>query len=546
MHLDTVKALALSAVLVIAGADSGRAGAIHPDGTDRDCTRLNLAAQNTVVTRWNLAALEAICAGRPLPTVVARELFLLHAAIFDAWAAYDETARPLYWEGFVRRPAAERSAAAKSEAISFAALEVLLELYPDHAVEFLDRLHREGFDDRDFLAPPPGSPARIGIAAAGAVLDRRAGDGANSAGGYADISGYRPANAPDAGLGDIDPNRWQPLVVTDFDPARRPTGFVLDPQRFDPEAYGRFAPQMFVTPHWAWIEPFALDGGDQLRPPPPPQYGNHEPYIDARGRQTTYHQAYIDQFDEVMEMQAALTDEQMIIAQVWSHDGPYFAAPSGHWNHFAQQISLRDRHGTDDDVKLFLALNGALLDASIAAWDAKIAYDSVRPITAIRFLHRGHRITGWQGRDHGIGPMRGEDWIPYQWTAWASPAFPEYVSGHSTFAAAAAEVLRLFTGSDRFYDPAVRVGDLDRDRIREPVGSYVVRHRYGAFDRAIPVNDVTLRWDTFTAAAEQCGLSRLYAGVHITDANLRALAMGRIAGAQAYRRAERLWQGEGG
>ena len=119
-----------------------------------------------------------------------------------------------------------------------------------------------------------------------------------------------------------------------------------------------------------------------------------------------------------------------------------FRDPSGHWNHFAQQVSRRDGHGLDQDVKLFLVLNGALLDAGIVAWDAKVAYDSVRPITAIRMLFAGQTIRGWRGRDQGFGPVRGDDWIPYQWTANITPAFAEYVSGHSAFAAAGAEVLR--------------------------------------------------------------------------------------------------------
>jgi hypothetical protein len=535
-------AIAVS-LAVVGGSGAVDAGAIEPDGRDRDCRPLNIAARNTVVTRWNLRALEAICKARPMPTIVSRELFLLHAAIYDAWAAYHASAKPLYAEPGLRRPLSEHTEAAKAEAISFAALEVLVELYPADVADFFDQLHREGLDVAAFVEPTAGTPAWVGIQAADAALDRRSRDGANADGGYADTSGYRPANEPAEGGDATDPNRWQPLIVTDFDPALRPPGFVLDPPWFDPLSYGRFAPQMFITPQWPRVEPFALAGSDQFRPPPPPQYGNHQPYIDSRGRHGTSHQAYVDQFTEVMEIQAALTEEQMVMAQLWSHDGPYFATPAGHWNHFAQQVSLRDRHRIDDDVKLFLALNGALLDAGIAAWDAKVAYDSVRPITAIRMLFAGRTIRGWRGPGKGFGSIRGEDWQPYQWTATVSPAFAEYVSGHSAFAAAAAEVLRRFTDSDRFFDARVRVGDLDRDHLKEPVGVYVVRRGRGSFDRLVPQGQVTLRWETFTEAAEQCGMARLYAGVHIMDANLRGLEVGRAAAELAWRRAERLWQG---
>ena len=123
-----------------------------------------------------------------------------------------------------------------------------------------------------------------------------------------------------------------------------------------------------------------------------------------------------------------------------------------------------------------------------------------------------------------------------------TPAFAEYVSGHSAFAAA--EVLPRFSGGDRFFDPTVKVGDLNRDHIRDAVGTYVVRRGQGAFERATPQDTVTLRWDTFTAAAKQCSMARLYGGVHIMDANPRGLEMGRMAAKIACRRASALWAGE--
>ncbi len=542
-----MKALGLFGFLGVALAlatGEVRAGAIEADGSDRICRPQNMAARQTVVTRWNERALEAICIGRPMPTIVSRELFLLHTAIYDAWAAVDPVAVPVYAPPSLGVTAPGQGSDAKAEAISYAALEVLIELFPAQIPNFFDQLNREGFAFDAYSDPIPGTPAWVGIAAANAVLDVRDGDGSNAAFHYKDVSGYRPVNLPDTPLAELDPNRWQPLVVTDFDPERRPEDFVLNPPFFDPQEYGRFGTQMFITPHWPQVTPFALSSADQLRPPPPPQYGDHSDYTDARGKQTTSHQAYIDQFSEVVDIQASLTEEQRVIAQVWSHDGPYFAAPSGHWNHFAQQISRRDQHTVDDDAKLFLALNGAILDAGIVAWDAKVAYDSVRPITAIRMLFAGQVVFGWLGRDQGFGPVRGEDWIPYQWTANLSPAFAEYVSGHSAFAAAAASVLERFTGSDRFHDPTVKVGDMNRDFRREGVGEYTVKRGQGAFERATPQDTVDLRWDTFSQAAEQCGMARLYAGVHIMDANLRALEMGRTVADLAYDKAEALWSGQ--
>src|SRR5581483_5010100 len=98
---------------------------------------------------------------------------------------------------------------------------------------------------------------------------------------------------------------------------------------------------------------------------------------------------------------AALTDEQKMIAEYWA-DGPRSELPPGHWDLFAQFVSRRDRHaarehGLDLDVKLFFALTNAIHDAGICCWDNKRAFDSVRPITALRHLFRGRQVSAWGG-----------------------------------------------------------------------------------------------------------------------------------------------------
>jgi hypothetical protein len=540
-----VRFLTVLLCLLIVTEAPAHAAAIELDGiwAERDCRPLNLAGRSTEVTRWSMRALEIICEGRPMPTIVSRELFLLHVAIYDAWSAYDPTALPLYASPAERRPAHEHTERAKVLAIAAAAATVLIALFPDNAEYFRAQARHDGVSDAELAEPAPFSPVWVGKRAAATVLAARANDGANFAHHYVDTSGYQPVNAPDQDTPPADPNRWQPLMVTNWDPALRPERYVHRPQLFEPDEYGPVAEQMHITPHWPEVVPFALEAAGQLRPPPPPRYGSEAPYTDAQGNTSTSHQAYVDQFTAVMEMQTRLSEEMKVMAQMWSHDGGYVATPAGHWNHFAQQVSLRDGHSIDDDVKMFLALNGALLDAGIAAWDAKTHYDSVRPITAIRMLFAGRTIGGWLGRDKGFGYLPGEEWRPYQWNATVSPAFAEYVSGHSTFAAAAAEILKRFSGSDRFHDPDVRVGDLDDDKYREAMGTWTVARRRGAFDRLAPRHEVKLVWQTFSEAAEQCGMSRIYGGIHIMDANLRALEMGRTAADMAWQRAEALWRG---
>ena len=180
----------------------------------------------------------------------------------------------------------------------------------------------------------------------------------------------------------IDVSHWQPLTYVD--------------------STGSLVTQMFMGAQWCFVTPFAMSSGDEFRGAsqslPPAVYGSEE---------------YQEQADELVAMSAGLTDQQKMMVEYWS-DGPESEQALGHWNLFAQFVSARDHHSLDDDVKMFFALSNAMLDASIAAWDAMRAYDSVRPITAIPLLFKGKKIRAWGGPGKGTVEMDGSQWIPYQ------------------------------------------------------------------------------------------------------------------------------------
>jgi hypothetical protein len=207
-------------------------------------------------------------------------------------------------------------------------------------------------------------------------------------------------------------------------------------------------------------------------------------------------------------------------------DGPHSELPPGHWNLFAQFVSARDHHTVDEDAKLFFALTNAMFDSSIVAWDAKRISDSVRPATAVPYVLSGQQIEAWGGPGKGTITMDGRFWIPYQPATIPTPPFPEYISGHSTFSAAGATILRLFTGSDHF-------------------GAFVT---FAPGSSTIepgltPAHPVTLSWDTFTDAANEAGLSRRYGGIHFRSADLVGRGIGRIVALQSWIRAKRYWNG---
>jgi hypothetical protein len=451
-----------------------------------DASRVPMRS-GTVVLLWNEAALQAVRDTRPAPTITARTLAVVHASIYDAWAAYDAKAVGTRLGGTLRRPPVERTLANKNAAISHAAHRALVNLFPARRSAFDALMAGLGYAPTTDAAGT--GPAGVGNRAAEAVLLHRADDGANQAGAYADTTGYQPVNTSEEVL---DADRWQPL--------RLPSGPV----------------QTFATPHWYRVTPFALRSAAQFRPDGPAAH------VDERGLPN---RAYVRQARQVLRDSRELDDRTKSIAAYW-WDGPSTELPPGHWCLLAQYVSRRDRHSVDQDAKMFLALTGALLDASIAAWDAKRAYDSVRPITAVRELYRGRTVLAWGGPGSGTRAIRGEAWLPYQPAAVVTPPFPEYVSGHSTFSAAAAEVLASFTGSQRF-----------GFSVTIPAGSSMIE------PGVVPSRPVTLTFPTFAAAAAQAGRSRRYGGIHFEDGDLDGRSLGRRVGATAWSKARDYFDG---
>jgi hypothetical protein len=262
------------------------------------------------------------------------------------------------------------------------------------------------------------------------------------------------------------------------------------------------------------VTPFALESGDEFR------------WLMGRFGPATYgSQEYQEQAAELVDMSAGLTDKQKMIAEYWS-DGPNSEQPPGHWALFAQWISERDHHSLDDDVKMFFVLSNAIFDAGIAAWDTKRAFDSVRPVTAIPFLFRGKTIHAWGGAGKGTVEMDGSQWIPYQAASFPTPPFPDYVSGHSTYSAAAATILKRFTGSDRF-----------GNAVTLPQGSSKIE------PGVTPRSPVVLRWETFTDAANEAGISRRYGGIHFRAADLAGRLLGRMVAFKAWSKAQSYFEG---
>lgn len=175
---------------------------------------------------------------------------------------------------------------------------------------------------------------------------------------------------------------------------------------------------------------------------------------------------------------------------------------------------------------MFFALTNTILDAGIAAWDAKRAYDSVRPITAISLLYKSKRIQAWGGPGKGTIEIEGSQWIPYQPPSFPTPPFPDYVSGHSTYSAAAALILALWSGSDHFGDSVVLAPGSSKI---EP--------------GVTPKQPITLKWQTFSDAADEAGMSRRYGGIHFARADLAGRRLRRAVAYEVWSRAQEFFSG---
>ncbi|MEK7744720.1 MAG: vanadium-dependent haloperoxidase, partial [Elusimicrobiota bacterium] len=187
--------------------------------------------------------------------------------------------------------------------------------------------------------------------------------------------------------------------------------------------------------------------------------------------------------------------------------------------------SLRDRHGLDQDVKLFFSVANVVMDAFIACWEAKRYYDTSRPYWWVRLYHKGETIEGWRGPGQGAGKLKAEDWKPYSPDTFLTPPFPGYVSGHATASGAASRMLELFTGSDRYGATALQ----QAGELTEPgMSAALMQARDGVPAAGLPESkQVLLSLPTFTATAEMAALSRLWGGYHIRTDNDEGLILGR-------------------
>ena len=281
----------------------------------------------------------------------------------------------------------------------------------------------------------------------------------------------------------------------------------------------------------------------------------------------------------------SLADYGRVLAEFWA-DGPDSETPPGHWftilNYVNDHSLFEKRYRGEGeildelewDVKAYFIMAGAMHDAAVTAWGIKGWYDYIRPVSAIRgmaelgqssdpslpsfhpggiilvpryieLVREGDPLVGendehlnkiklyaWKGPNFindpdtdiaGVDWILAENWWPYQRPSFVTPPFAGYISGHSTYSRAAAEVMTMLTG-DPFFPGGM--GEFEAKK-----------NEFLVFEEG-PSKDIVLQWATYRDASDQTSLSRLWGGIHPPVDDMPGRLIGVEIGIDAFEKAE--------
>jgi len=261
--------------------------------------------------------------------------------------------------------------------------------------------------------------------------------------------------------------------MTDFD---YPQGTEPGEWRFTPDFPFPFA---FGT-NWSKVTPFVLHSSSQFRP------------------QAPYHLAskkYAADYNEIKRLggndittPSARTPDQTEIGLFWLESSPLA------WNRLARAVSVDRAFDLWENARLFGLLNMAMADGYVGSWEAKYHYRFWRPITAIRL-----------GDTDGNPATEGEsDWTPLQFTY----PMPDHDSGHAVQGGVAAEILKQVFGTDDITFTACSTTLPPGQMCTDPA-------------------PVLRSYTSFSQAADENALSRIYIGIHFRRAVEEGVEHGR-------------------
>jgi hypothetical protein len=434
-YASNTSVIAQGAYNLIAQIDSGNA--IAETNENNNIVSQQVSAPGTdQVIKWNAVALNAIQAegeanrGVP-PTEGSRLLAILSTAIYDTVNSFERTNTPYLVDKVAP------SGASLEAAVVGAAEHVLSTLLPNQKNLFSSQSESllAQIQDGD-LAEIKGR--LFGRSIAEQFLAARANDGSDN-------------NAP--------------YVAPDGDYVWR-----TDPPNF-----------IAVGSNWGSVTPFAIPSVDEFK-------ATLATPLVLDGTPTTNSALYAQEIEEVRKFggkqNTAVTTlertaDQTEIAVFWAYDRQDTFRPYGQLNQLTETIALQAGNTLSENARLFAALNVALADAAIVAWDTKYKFTQPRPDDVI--------AGGIAANDGLASTVADPNWQPLLPT----PPFPDYISGHSTFAGAWAGVLTEFFGDN---------------------------YQFSGVSQELP--GVIRNFDSFEEAAFEDAISRVYGGVHVREATI--------------------------
>ncbi len=418
-------------------------------------------------------------------TLVIRWTTLVTNGWFDASAPYDASAVGVY-SRIDRRPLSESATNQNINiACFYASYHVLNSLLPNRNAEWRAMLDSVGLDPDD-TSEDTTTAVGIGNVAGKAVVAAREHDGMNQLGDYggrvynrepyADYTGFEPVNT----AYDLrDPSKWQPRILANGN--------------------GTFRVQQFVTPQYRFVTPYSFNNPNQFNTPRP---------VASNPKGPHGYQAYKQQADEVLEASANLTDYQKMAAELFNNKirGLGFSTLFAAQSHGLSLLQF---------IQLDFMTNVAAFDAGIVSWNEKTKWNSVRPFSAIRYIYHDRPVTAWGGPGKGtVTDLPADQWKEYL----NLPDHPEYPSVSTAMCEAQAQAARRYFNSDEL-----------NWSVPTPMGSSTVE------PGITPAQNITLGpWGTWTDFAHECGISRLWGGLHFLSAIEASRQFGPQVGELAY------------
>lgn len=419
-----------------------------------------------------------------------RFLYIDAIARYEAHAACNETALSFLGKNFKFRGArcSSNDIATLRAVIQAKVLEVQYPVEAKPLLDYLRSLHIV-VDDNKNMNSLSGNAMRI----AKYLNMYLSNDGWHSQGdpllpaslrkAYFDTTGFEPANK------------------AEVPPSKLPRPLLWQPLQESSGSTGGFKYQVFNTPQLGSAKPLVITRANiEARTAPDPYQ-----HPDVEGMSIGDQIEIENQVYDFLKTARDLTVRQRFLAKWWENKRISLGSMLPYYE---KKLNLSDFEAAYINLSMLMAQH----DSLIVAWKEKLRVNAVRPETVVRRMFAGKPIKVFVSESVGVQTIYGQDFKPFI----STQAHPEFPSGSA---------LICTTGVDAL-DTALK--DL-RGKVPRYTRTFK-RHEFG-FQNKVPIK---VSYDYLRQASEECGVSRLYAGVHFKPSVVEGEILSEGIGKAAY------------